>query len=318
MGILNISGLAKIVGMNVHTIRAWERRYNALQPERSPSGQRTYSIEDVEKLKKLKHLNKMGMPIGRIANLTLNELTIIEQDHSLTSKLESKVEDASKKSSTVINDEEVQTIISETIDCLYQYDVDMIHQQLNKYRIQMSSKDFILKVISPLFNTVNRLVLELKLNIAQEHLLFAVVRDQISFLITPVTNEEAPRIALASPEGDVHEIAIILSHVLCIANDIKSYYLGTNLPLKSLVEVTDAIDFDYVILGCGSQNLGYEKLTFNEYIDQYLQTAQSDATILITGKGAPLVDISTYGSRVKHIEDLLSLDEILSVRKNGN
>ena len=60
MGILNISGLAKLVGMNVHTIRAWERRYNALHPERTLSGQRTYSIQDVEKLKRLKHLNELG------------------------------------------------------------------------------------------------------------------------------------------------------------------------------------------------------------------------------------------------------------------
>ncbi|MCB0348374.1 MAG: MerR family transcriptional regulator [Bdellovibrionales bacterium] len=316
MGILNISGLAKIVGMNVHTIRAWERRYKALQPERSPSGQRTYSIEDVEKLKKLKHLNHMGMSIGRIANLSLNELTLIEQDHSLTNQPDERASVQTR--SEAITDDEIHKIILNTIDCLYQYDVDTIHQQLNKYRIQMSAKDFILKVISPLFNMVNRLVLELKLNIAQEHILFAVVRDQISFLITPVTNDHARRVALASPEGDVHEIGIILSHVLCISNDMKSYYLGTNLPLQSLVEVTDSINFKYIILGCSSQNLGYEKLTFNEYIDQYLESAQSDATILITGKTASSIDISGYGGRVQHVESLQALDSILDMRINGN
>lgn len=312
MGILNISGLAKLVGMNVHTIRAWERRYNALQPERSASGQRTYSIEDVEKLKKLKHLNGMGMPIGRIANLTLNELSILEQDRSLTPVSDMPPAIERPTNTRTLSKDEIDSIVSTTIDSLYQYDVDTIHHTLNRYRIQMSSKDFILKVISPLFNLVNRMVLELKLNIAQEHLLFAIVRDQMSFLVTPISNEDSPRIALASPEGDVHELNIALSHVLCVANDVKSYYLGSNLPLQSLIEVSNSLSFDYIVIGCTSQNLGYEKLTFKQYIDEYLRLTQSSAKVLISGKAAALVDMSGYGERVQYIPDLESLDAILS------
>jgi DNA-binding transcriptional MerR regulator len=311
MGILNISGLAKLVGMNVHTIRAWERRYNALQPERSASGQRTYCIEDVEKLKKLKHLNGMGMPIGRIAKLSLSELSLLEQDRSLAPISEVPQTIQKVTASRDMTKDEIESIITSTIDSLYQYDVDTIHYTLNRYRIQMSSKDFILKVISPLFALVNRMVLELKLNIAQEHLLFAIVRDQLSFLIAPISNEESPRIALASPEEDVHELNIALHHVLCAANDIKSYYLGSNLPLQSLIEVVNSLSFDYIVIGCSSQNLGYEKLTFKQYIDEYLRLTQSNAKVLICGKAATLVDMSGYGDRVQYISDLESLDAIL-------
>jgi MerR family transcriptional regulator, light-induced transcriptional regulator len=313
MGILNISGLAKLVGMNVHTIRAWERRYNALQPERSPAGQRTYSIEDVEKLKKLKHLNEMGMSIGRIANLSLHELAILEQDKSLVTHVEPKKE----PSQAAVSAEEIENLITDTIDSLYQYDVDAISYNLNKYRIQMSAKDFVLQVISPLFHLVSRMVLELKLNIAQEHILFAIVRDQISFLITPIANENSPRIALASPEGDLHEFGIILSHVMCISNNIKSYYMGCNLPLQSLVEVTNALSFDYVILSCTSQNLGYEKLTFKQYIDEYLKAAQTNAKVLISGKAAALIDVSEYDGRIEYVSDLYALDKVLNEMGHG-
>jgi PAS domain-containing protein len=45
-----------MVGLNAHTIRAWERRFAAVAPVRTHSGQRRYRLEDVETLKRIKDL----------------------------------------------------------------------------------------------------------------------------------------------------------------------------------------------------------------------------------------------------------------------
>src|SRR5437879_7430763 len=48
-----IGEVAAMIGFSPHTLRAWERRHNILKPERTPSGQRRYSAEDVEFLREV-------------------------------------------------------------------------------------------------------------------------------------------------------------------------------------------------------------------------------------------------------------------------
>ena len=48
-----IGEVAAMVGFSPHTLRAWERRHNVLQPLRTPSGQRRYSAEDIELLREV-------------------------------------------------------------------------------------------------------------------------------------------------------------------------------------------------------------------------------------------------------------------------
>lgn len=65
---------SKLSGVGVHTIRAWEKRYKALEPSRDASGHRTYSKTDVEKLILLSELCLLGYTISKVANLSIPEL----------------------------------------------------------------------------------------------------------------------------------------------------------------------------------------------------------------------------------------------------
>jgi PAS domain S-box-containing protein len=53
-GDLSIGEAAAIVGVQPHTLRAWERRHPALRPSRAPSNQRRYTIDDVRALIRIK------------------------------------------------------------------------------------------------------------------------------------------------------------------------------------------------------------------------------------------------------------------------
>lgn len=69
-----IGAIAKITGIGTETLRAWERRYKAVVPKRSNSGDRVYSQEDLSKLFMLKNLVDAGNSIGTVAHLSLHEL----------------------------------------------------------------------------------------------------------------------------------------------------------------------------------------------------------------------------------------------------
>ncbi len=69
-----IGAVSKITGIGTETLRAWERRYQAVVPGRSESGDRVYSSGDLTKLFLLKNLSDAGNSIGTIARLSIHEL----------------------------------------------------------------------------------------------------------------------------------------------------------------------------------------------------------------------------------------------------
>ena len=56
-------------GLTPHVIRAWEKRYDAVVPKRSPKNRRLYSEEDVQRLLLLKSMTDAGHNISQVAQL---------------------------------------------------------------------------------------------------------------------------------------------------------------------------------------------------------------------------------------------------------
>lgn len=54
----SVSEVGAMTGLSPHTIRAWERRHDALRPRRSPAGQRQYTTDDVDFLIRVKQLTR--------------------------------------------------------------------------------------------------------------------------------------------------------------------------------------------------------------------------------------------------------------------
>ncbi len=64
-----IGSVARMSGLTVHAIRAWEKRYEAVVPSRSDRGRRLYDREAVRRLTLMKRLVDRGHAISTIANL---------------------------------------------------------------------------------------------------------------------------------------------------------------------------------------------------------------------------------------------------------
>ena len=74
VGRYRIGSVSDLTGIPPHTLRAWERRYEAAVPVRTDAGFRLYSEDDVGRLSLIKRLSDLGHAIGSIANLGLKEL----------------------------------------------------------------------------------------------------------------------------------------------------------------------------------------------------------------------------------------------------
>jgi len=71
---LSIKTVARLANLSIDTIRAWEKRYRAVVPERAHGGQRVFSTTDVERLVLLREIVSSGTAISRIANCSTAEL----------------------------------------------------------------------------------------------------------------------------------------------------------------------------------------------------------------------------------------------------
>ena len=69
-----IGDVARYVGVSTHALRAWERRYGTVEPQRTPGGSRLYDAAQIDRLKTLKDLTDYGHSIGEVARLSLAEL----------------------------------------------------------------------------------------------------------------------------------------------------------------------------------------------------------------------------------------------------
>ncbi len=69
-----IGAVSRITGIGPETLRAWERRYAAVTPSRTVSGDRQYSRDDVAKLLLLKSYVDAGISISSVARLEIDEL----------------------------------------------------------------------------------------------------------------------------------------------------------------------------------------------------------------------------------------------------
>ncbi|MFA0439968.1 hypothetical protein BCU70_00805 [Vibrio sp. 10N.286.49.C2] len=78
-----IREVADITGIKPVTLRAWQRRYNLIQPERTDKGHRLYTQSDIEKIKCVQGWLAKGVSIGKVKSLIDSNTLLTEQTTSV-------------------------------------------------------------------------------------------------------------------------------------------------------------------------------------------------------------------------------------------
>jgi len=64
-----IREVSRLTGVNPVTLRAWERRYGLIQPTRTESGHRLYSMGDIEKVRSILAWIERGVAVSKIGKI---------------------------------------------------------------------------------------------------------------------------------------------------------------------------------------------------------------------------------------------------------
>lgn len=303
MGILTIKTLSELSGVNAHTIRAWERRYKALTPKRSRSGHRSYSMEDLSRIRLLNKLINSGFTIGQVATLPT-----------------SKLQDVLVKKSTGVATSPQNSVLPElgqVFEAVSGFDVEKIHDVLGICRVKYGSLDFAVKVAVPILNRIGALVAMGQLSISQEHIFSAVLRDQIALATHSVRrfrNTSKGTFSFLTPDGDFHEFGILLSELMCMSHGFQSQYLGCSLPEDSVKVALQASNAKYVVIGAienGEMDVSARLESLVRYLDK---NVSRPLEFILGGNASASVDKTGIKSQIHFMESLPQLQKFLEVQ----
>src|SRR5690349_4357399 len=77
--LVRIGELSRRTGVGVDTLRAWERRYGLLRPQRSPGGFRLYGAGDQERVSAMKSMIDSGVSAAEAARLAVSRASRVAE-----------------------------------------------------------------------------------------------------------------------------------------------------------------------------------------------------------------------------------------------
>lgn len=224
---------SKRSGLSPHVIRIWERRYNAVRPERSSSNRRLYSQSDIRRLDLLRHAVEEGHAIGQIAELSDDELRNILSFSAPPRPV--KLDHKAKKLKAG-NDPEYY--FKASLDAVERMDSDRLEHILEKSQVECSLPVLIDKVIIPLLYAIGDRWQDGTLRIVHEHIASAVVHKFLENLersnYEMSDTDSAPRMVVTTPAGQIHEFGALIALAAARAEGWWTKYLGVGLPAEEI------------------------------------------------------------------------------------
>jgi len=214
-------------GLTPHLLRAWERRYQVVAPSRSEGGQRLYSDHDVQRLRLLRKLTDRGHSISRLASASLEELERSAQEENGAKPIEIKI---------LTPDSGAEDFRLAALSAAQRLDAAELHAVLERAAVTLGVPGFLDQVAGPSLQEIGRGWSEGTVSIAQEHLATAVFRRMLGWLLRVYeVNHSAPRLVVATPPRQLHELGAMLAAATAAAQGWAVIYLGADLPVGEIL-----------------------------------------------------------------------------------
>ena len=229
-----IHRVAKLTGLSKDVIRVWERRYGLVKPSRSSNRYREYSDEEVALLRFVKVQMEEGATIGSLA---------AEGHDSLVARM--------RMASPVLSGEQKphDRLLDDLITSLDPLDKAAFERRLNGAVAVIPFEEAVQRILLPLQRRIGELWHEGRLSTAVEHYVTKVIQQKLFSVMNQLSvNESGPRVLIACPEGEMHEIGAQAVAYTAATKGCHVYYLGPNLPSSDLATFCEKIKPDLVLL----------------------------------------------------------------------
>lgn len=290
--------VAERTGITPTLLRAWERRYEVVEPGRSEGRQRLYSDDQVDHLLLLKQAVDAGRSIGSIADLSTTELNeIIAEDREARAARE-----------RVERTPEGSVDLSEAFDAVRRMDASTLDRELRRLTVTLGAERFLDAALSPLLASIGQEWRDGKLRPAQEHVATAVIRQILGWLLERSRSDSDRRIVIGMLSGENHDLGGMLAATSAALAEWEVLFLGEDLPPSEIAAAAEAMPASVVGLSIVSP-LSWDGIPAQ--LEELMQLLPPTTRVVLGGAfGAELRDLIDH-PRVAAVGDLASFRTLL-------
>jgi len=274
--------LSEMTSVGTSTLRAWERRYGLLKPERTPKGHRLYSNNDSRRVLKIIDLLNDGHTLPSIAEMLLTDKTSTK-----TSSTNDPTTDASQTVIHNVWDTYIQQMLEASSDFSIER-IDAIYNEASSlYPIDMVTD----RLIQPVIRKLGKAWIERpESGIAEEHFYTSWLKNRLGARFHhSYSHASGARIICACVPGSYHEIGLMLFALSAMARGYRVLYFGADLPFNQLSYIVQRSAAKAVVLGA--------QTPLNTNINKELNEAIQDINVpVFVGGSDKLVDIEKFES----------------------
>lgn len=281
----SIKDLEKLSGIQAHTIRIWEQRYGLLLPNRTDTNIRSYSDYYARKLLNIATLIQNGWKISKASKLSHDDIN---------NEIQKLIE------STESLDNSDKVIVNQIIESGISLSEKAFEKAFSSALIKYGIRDSYLKVIYPALVKIGLMWSKDDIVPVQEHFITNLLKQKLFSAIDALPYREVEKSTwlLFLPEGEHHELGLLMANYILKEKGSKVIYLGANVPLEDLENAISKNNIDNLLMFAVSR----QTLASIDSLILDLKSVLNDCQLWIAGSFEQSL-IDKIGAQVNLVHD---------------
>ncbi|MDX6676703.1 MAG: MerR family transcriptional regulator, light-induced transcriptional regulator [Solirubrobacteraceae bacterium] len=219
-----IKEFAAIVGVPEATLRAWERRYALLAPQRTSGNFRLYTRDDERRIRSMQAHMVRGMAPAEAAALALSESAV-------------DIEPPSRPGA----------LIEPLLDAAEAFDATRFDALLDA-AFSLGTLTAIRDVVLPALAEIGRRWETTEISVGHEHFSSHLIERRLLALAKGWEAGRGPLALLACPSGERHTLGLVCFGLVLAERGWRIAYLGADTPVDQILEMSASIAPTAVVL----------------------------------------------------------------------
>ena len=261
-----IAAVERETGLSKDTLRMWERRYGFPLPERDSKGERSYSGEDVARLRHLRRLVQTGHRPGAVVPLDEPALALLlaalphaNAQAGLPTRPAAPVGNASAAVAvapatgfSADGGGVAAGVVANCMRCIAQHDAAGLREQISRAVLGMGLEACVLHLVAPLTQQVGEAWAEGRFAVYEEHFytecVTGVLRAAIASVPRPDESAACLRVLLTTTPREQHALGLLMLEAVLALRGCACLPLGTEMPIADIARAAQLFRSDIVAL----------------------------------------------------------------------
>ena len=231
---------ARHSGLRTGLIRAWEKRYQIVKPQRDDNGRRLYSQEDIERLTHLGRATHFGHRISTLASLPLQQLKQLNEEDQTSTLSKGPVRRTRPDTNSVMQ------YFDQCVDALGEMESQALWKQMNKSVRDLGALLSLEELLLPLINYVDEGCRFGELNNGHRQLLHEMAQAFL-FMLGMQAEPGSNKLIVCHLQEDP-ELQALRAMVLATHHGWSASYINASEDPETLIDIAWTKKFQVIVI----------------------------------------------------------------------